>query len=215
MWLYNPRFCDLLYLPWDLCAFPSWFGTILLKLTQSSDRSNQSMLVWYGIRGSSSPSLNKSISSNGKCWELPRVLKKGDFVVKIKIASEGSEVWNFSVCLYRCYLANFLFGKMFLSLYLSFFFSPPSFCSLLHIGCEKIVWNKANELKCWWLGRTCLSSPLWPVFIKKWSYQMLKVALVLGFKAIYHLHLSLCMHPGLFSILLCFNVCFLCLKYSS
>lgn len=44
---------------------------------------------------------------------------------------------------------------------------------------------------------------------------MLKVALVLEFKPIYHLHLSLCVHPGLFSILLCFNVCFLCLKCSS
>lgn len=132
MRLYNPGPCDLLYLLWNLCAFPLWFAAITSKSTQSSDMSNQSILVWYGIRGSSSPSFNKSISSNSICWKLPRVLKKGDFVVKIKIASEGSEVWNFYVCLYRCYLANFLFGKMFLSLYLFFFPLPLSavFCTL-------------------------------------------------------------------------------------
>lgn len=40
------------------------------------------------------------------------------------------------------------------------FFSPFSSCSLLHIACEMIVWNKASELKCCRWGRTRLS-PFW------------------------------------------------------
>lgn len=91
-------------------------------------------------------------------WRVLRVAKstqKGDWGLNEK------RIWVFRslefliVWTDASWIISYL-GKCYL-LYISCFFLSSSFCSLLRIGCEKIVWNKANELKCCWLGRIHLS----------------------------------------------------------
>lgn len=103
-------------------------------------------------------------------------------------------------------MANLLFGKILFHLHL-LFFSPLLSAVFCTLNCGRVVWNKASELKCWWLGRTFSLLPAVVSVCEDVSSSDARELLgCLGSNSYAILIVPPFMHPGPSSTLSCFDV---------